>query len=237
MTTSWRGCISCLGDLSSPSDPLDSHLLPASRASGSPLKGPLCEPDSARRWPGWLRCRWAHERVPDLACPLDPEAAPGWMPSVQELWGGGGVPQSDPPSCSRLVCQVENGSGGCCPRTGVCRKRGDPREWPFWNLSTLIPSIAARARVPAALHAALDRAPLSSPPPFAHVYNGRKTQGLWGSFAAGQPLALRLPVAVHLQEAAMCRNRGRGVGGISLAGGISSSRSGSALRCDSGGPP
>lgn len=161
----------------------------------------------------------------------------GGCPPSRSCGEVGGVPQSDPPSCSRLVCQVENGSGGCCPRTGVCRKRGDPREWPSWNLSTLIPSIAARARVPAALHAALDRAPLSSPPPFAHVYNGRKTQGLWGSFAAGQPLALRLPVAVHLQEAAMCRNRGRGVGGISLAGGISSSRSGSALRCDSGGPP
>lgn len=213
VTTSWRGCISCLGDLSSPSDPLDPHPLPAPRASGSPLKGSQT----------WL-VTWTLRR-PQGGCP--PARSCGEV----------GVPQSDPPSRSRLVCQVETGSGGCCPRTGVCRKRGDPRGWPSWNLSTLIPSIAARERVPAALHAALDEGALSSPPPFAPVYSERKRQGLWGSFAVGESLALRLPIAIHLQEAAMCRNRWRGVGRISLAGGIPSCRSGSALRCDSGGPP
>lgn len=49
VAASWRGWVSLLQDLSSASDTFDPHPLPAARASGSLLKGLLCERDSARR--------------------------------------------------------------------------------------------------------------------------------------------------------------------------------------------
>lgn len=189
--------------------PLGPHPLPAPCASGSPLKGSQT----------WL-VTWTLRR-PQGGCP------------AARSCGEARAPQSDPPPRSRLVCQVENGSAGCCPRTGVCRKRGDPRGWPSWNLSTLIPSIAARERVPAALHTALDEGtalfPASICPCVQWAEEARPLGIICGGRVSGPetPGSRAPPGGSDVQKP-------RAWGGPNQPGwGLS----GSALRCDSGGPP